>query len=167
MPWRRSKGSSNEGRPHVAAHGRPAERKSLTDESLWHEAYVELRERNHDLVSAFEKILGSSSTSGALALSPENVERYAPTEAQLSQLVDEKLTYMNERQWRISLGKQSIEVRTQVDRILKIITVAKDFGSSLASLDPIHAGLPWAGVCVLLPVGSPREAHFRILTPSR
>lgn len=50
------------------------------------------------------------------------------------------------------MGSHSIEVREQVDRIIKIVTVAKDFVSSVASLDPIHAGLPWAGVCMLLPL---------------
>ena len=45
-----------------------------------------------------------------------------------------------------------MEVREQVDRIVKLVLVAKDFASAAASLDPIHAGLPWAGVCMLLPV---------------
>ena len=77
-----------------------------------------------------------------------------PTQAKMSKLIESKLAAMQDRQWKISLGKKSIEIRAQVDRILKIIVVAKDLGSSLASMDPIHAGIPWAGICVILPVGS-------------
>ncbi|KAL8812788.1 MAG: hypothetical protein Q9200_000755 [Gallowayella weberi] len=50
------------------------------------------------------------------------------------------------------MGEHSTEIRQQIDRIIKIVTVAKDFVSSVASMDPIHAGLPWAGICVLLPL---------------
>ena len=75
-----------------------------------------------------------------------------PTEKQMLALVTKQLAAMNSRQWRISLGRKSIEIRHEVDRILKIVTVAKEFGTSLASIDPVHAGIPWAGVCVLLPV---------------
>ena len=73
-------------------------------------------------------------------------------EKQMSALVNKKLAFMNEKQWRIKVCGRSVEVREQVDRIVKIVLVAKDFVSSVASMDPIHAGLPWAGVCLLLPV---------------
>jgi len=63
----------------------------------------------------------------------------------------------------VSLGKKSIELREQIDRVLQIVIVAKDLGSSLASMDPIHAGIPWAGVCVLLPVRPPSKQY--ILAP--
>ena len=72
----------------------------------------------------------------------------------MSKLIESKLAAMQDRQWKVSLGKKSIEIRAQVDRILQIVIVAKDLGSSLASMDPIHAGIPWAGICVILPVGS-------------
>ena len=72
----------------------------------------------------------------------------------MSKLIESKLAAMQDRQWKLSLGKKSIEIRAQVDRILQIVIVAKDLGSSLASMDPIHAGIPWAGVCVILLVDS-------------
>lgn len=160
MPWRSPKPSREQRRSEMTV----AKRNPSAGKGLWLEAYDELRGRNDDLVSAFEKILASSSASEALTPSSKDKEQHVPTEAQLNDLVNDKLSYMNERQWRISLGNKSIEVRTQVDRILKIVTVAKDFGSSLASLDPIHAGLPWAGVCLLLRVCSPQKVLVGILT---
>ena len=71
----------------------------------------------------------------------------------MSALVKEKLAIMNDKQWRIKVCGRSVEVREKVDKIVKIVLVAKDFISTAASLDPVHVGLPWAGVCILLPVG--------------
>lgn len=72
---------------------------------------------------------------------------------QMSELITKKLATMDQRQWRIKLSDdKSIVVREQIDQIVKIVLLVKDFGSSLASMDPLHAGLPWAGVCMLLPV---------------
>jgi hypothetical protein len=73
-------------------------------------------------------------------------------EMQMSALVDKKLAAMNKKQWRVKVCGRSVEVREQVDRIIKVVLVAKDFVSPVASMDPVHAGLPWAGVCMLLPV---------------
>jgi hypothetical protein len=71
---------------------------------------------------------------------------------QMAALVEAKLTAMSDRQWRFNFGNNTIQVRDQVDRIVKLVMVAKDFASTAAALDPVHAGLPWAGVCMLLPV---------------
>lgn len=73
-------------------------------------------------------------------------------EKQMSALVDEKVAAMNDKRWRIKICGRSVEMREQVDRVVKAVLVAKDFITPLANLDPIHAGLPWAGVCMLLPV---------------
>ena len=72
----------------------------------------------------------------------------------MAKLIESRIAAMQDRQWKLSLGKKSVEIRAQVDRILQIVIVAKDLGSSLAAMDPVHAGIPWAGVCVILPVGS-------------
>lgn len=73
-------------------------------------------------------------------------------EKQMSALVDEKLAAMNDKRWRIKMCGRSVEIREQVDRVVKVVLVAKDFITPFANLDPVHAGLPWAGVCMLLPV---------------
>ena len=71
----------------------------------------------------------------------------------MSDLIAKKLAIMERKQWRIkTLGSQPVLVREQVDRIINIVLVARDFGSTLVNIDPVHAGLPWAGVCMLLPV---------------
>lgn len=73
-------------------------------------------------------------------------------EKQMSALVDEKLAAMNDKRWRIKMCGRSVEIREQVDRVVKVVLVAKDFITPFANLDPVHAGLSWAGVCMLLQV---------------
>lgn len=104
-------------------------------------------EKQKDLVEAFETMLKSSNK-----IDPSWNEDSRKKEKQMSALVNEKLTMMNDKQWRIEVCEQSIEVREQVDRVIKGVLVAKDFITSLANLNLIHVGLPWAGVCMLLSV---------------
>jgi hypothetical protein len=118
--------------------------------SLWDRAYDELRNEKGELVDAFEKILLSQPEIEPIKSLDDGDT--SNREKQMSALVDKKLEVMNNRQWRVKLCGRSLEVREQVDRIVKVVLVAKDFISSAASLDPLHAGLPWAGVCMLLPV---------------
>ena len=129
--------------------------------SLWDKAYDILRKDHKGLVDAFEKILSSEADmelSSHLGLI-NSVER----EKQMSLIVAKKLAMMEEKQWRLNtLSGKTVLIREKVDRIVKTVLVVKDFGSSLASMDPIHAGLPWAGVCMLLPASHPTFRCLRL-----
>ncbi len=46
----------------------------------------------------------------------------------------------------------NIPMRGLLENVVKTLEKFKDIGSAAASLDPIHAGLPWASICVLLPL---------------
>ena len=83
-------------------------------------------------------------------------------EKQMFTLVEEKLASMNDNRWRIEMCGRSVEIREQVDRMIKVILVAKDFITPFANLDPVHAGLPWAGVCMLLQVNNFRPSAFMV-----
>lgn len=48
------------------------------------------------------------------------------------------------------------KVSDQVANIIKIIQVLKEIGTAAANVYPLDVGLPFAGVCVLLPVSSCR-----------
>ena len=39
-----------------------------------------------------------------------------------------------------------------VDGVATVVLSVKDFGVVAANADPLHAGLPWAAVCCVLPV---------------
>lgn len=116
--------------------------------SPWNQAYQDLKEENGKLVQTLEELLKAEIARDGESPLPSDVY----DEHQISELIQSRLATMNDRKWRIKMGEHSIEVRDQVDRIVKVVIVAKDFVSSAASMDPLHAGLPWAGICVLLPL---------------
>jgi hypothetical protein len=65
-------------------------------------------------------------------------------------------TALLKRQWKIEIGNKEIVIREQLEKILKAVQVFKDLGSAATSIDPVHAGLPWAGLCLLMQVCSPQ-----------
>ena len=72
----------------------------------------------------------------------------------MSALVDEKLLAMSQKEWRIKVPKfdKSVGLREQVDKVAKILLIAKDMVQPAANIDPIHVGFPLVGACILLQV---------------
>ena len=73
-------------------------------------------------------------------------------EREMSALVARKLGDMTKRQWRLNIGKSCLRIRDQVDRIVKIVLVANRSITVAVNTDPMHAGLAWAPICLLLSV---------------
>ena len=48
------------------------------------------------------------------------------------------------------LAGKEITLHDKLNMICKSIQALKDMGSQIAGLDPLHAGLPWAGFCLLM-----------------
>lgn len=128
--------------PALEPHAEPP--KSLCDS-----AYDDLTAESPELVALYERILLSESQ---LASSEELDKDPLKREKQMSGLVAKRLETMTKEQWRFPLLGRSVNVREQFDRIVKILLVARNFASAAASIDAVHAGLPWAGVCILLPL---------------
>ena len=127
---------------------------------LWAQAYQSLTDDDPRLVAALDHLLTqgsqfqdsprpSTQSSYGDAANPRALSNM---EEQMSALIESRLKIMDDRKWQLRMGEHSVQIRQQIDRIIKIVTVAKDFISSAASMDPVHAGLPWAGICVLLPL---------------
>ncbi len=119
-------------------------------ENLGDQAYSLLREKEDEKVATLEQLLlidvvDDTTEAGSKPPSDGRLLR----QTQISQAVER----------RVRLGKHSIEVRAQVARVIKIVFAAKDFVSPVASLDPVHVGLPWAGICLLLPVSLRGASH--------
>ena len=111
---------------------------------LWQLAYMKLSEKDSNLVQKYERMLLKDSESSG----KEDLQ------TKVSSILSRNLDKMTSRQWSIKWKGKPRQVRDQVDRIVKVVQVAKDLGSAAAGLDPIHAGLPWAGVCILIQVRS-------------
>ena len=111
---------------------------------LWQLAYNKFSVEEPNLVQKYERMLLKDPAS------PGNED----LQTKMSSILSRKLNEMASRQWSIKWKGKPRQVRDQVDRIVKVVQIGKDFGSAAALLDPIHAGLPWAGVCILLQVCS-------------
>ena len=95
-----------------------------------------------EVVTRFEAILSSYVT----------LSTKASTQEKMFSTVKDKVMAIEDRQWKLQFGEKSIKVDDQVKKIVDAITVVKDLGSSIASMDPVHVGIPWARVCILLSV---------------
>lgn len=65
---------------------------------------------------------------------------------------EEKKQLCIDRRWKVTVGGRTIVLRDKVNTVVDLISKFKDVGSIAVGADPIHAGLPWAGVCMLLQV---------------
>jgi hypothetical protein len=73
--------------------------------------------------------------------------------AQLLHITQQGRQELELKRWKIITGSREIVLRDQFDRLVKAVTLFKDVGNAAASIDPLHAGLPLAGFCVLMQVG--------------
>jgi hypothetical protein len=54
--------------------------------------------------------------------------------------------------WVWTVKEHKIELRVLANNVVKFLDKFKGVGDLLSNLDPVHAGLPWAGVKILLEV---------------
>jgi hypothetical protein len=78
--------------------------------------------------------------------------------AQLLRVTKQSQQTLEAKRWKITTRSREVVLRDQLDRLLKVVTVLKDIGKAAGSIDPVHAGLPLAGFCVLMQV---RPTPFR------
>ncbi|KIX03848.1 uncharacterized protein Z518_07401 [Rhinocladiella mackenziei CBS 650.93] len=62
----------------------------------------------------------------------------------------EKQRWCLEDRWRITLAGQEFILKEKADKIVRWLNRFKDVGNVAAAADPIHTGLPWAGIRLLL-----------------
>ena len=118
----------------------------LGRDDLWGLAYKQLLAENEPLVRHYEEVLKTAAVASG--------DSTADTQKQIQSVLALKRKQVLQQQWRLQWGNKSIKVRTQVDRIVKIIGTFRGAGSVAANVDPLHAGLPWAGICFLLAVST-------------
>ncbi|EPE26584.1 Ankyrin repeat-containing protein [Glarea lozoyensis ATCC 20868] len=74
-------------------------------------------------------------------------------DSEMKDLVSQKLKEMEDSEWVIKWkGNEVFRVRKAVSEAVKIVQKFSGLASSAASLDPLHAGLVWAGVSCVLPL---------------
>ncbi|OQV00791.1 WD domain-containing protein [Cladophialophora immunda] len=64
----------------------------------------------------------------------------------------EKQRQCLERRWKFTFAGREFVLREEADKVIRWLTKFKDVGDIAVNVDPIHAGLPWAGIRLLLEV---------------
>ena len=109
-------------------------------EDLWGAAYDELKLTHKSLIINYEELLKQAAP---------NVLHADPLTT-MQTVLDIKRRQILRRQWKFRWGGKSIIIRTQIDRIARLIRVFGNVSNVASNVDPVHAGLPWAGICFLL-----------------
>jgi hypothetical protein len=87
-------------------------------------------------------------------------KRIFGNEQAMKDIAKSKLDEMLQKEWVLQWkGREVFKVREQVTRFVKFTQSFSGLISQAASLDPTHAGMAWAGVCILLPVRQRTLSH--------
>ena len=57
-----------------------------------------------------------------------------------------------EKRWRVTFGGREFVLKEEADKVIRWLHRVKDVGDVIVNVDPVHAGLPWAGIRLLLEV---------------
>lgn len=57
-----------------------------------------------------------------------------------------------DKRWSINIGGRDVVLREKADKVVHWLDRFKPVGDVVANVDPIHVGLPWAGIRLLLEV---------------
>jgi hypothetical protein len=112
---------------------------------LWEKAYTQLSQnpKHKDLLVKYEAILEESSP-------PQVSSDSFPRKMETS--VQRQVDVMKKKQWTLQWNQKPIVIREQAERIVKFIQTFSSLGTAIAQIDPVHIGIPWAGVCAILTV---------------
>ncbi len=64
----------------------------------------------------------------------------------------EKQRYCDEKRWTFTFIGRTVDVKEEADKVVGWLDRFKAVGDIVANVDPIHVGLPWAGIRLLLEV---------------
>jgi hypothetical protein len=131
--------------PHNEPHRRQPDTNSsgtnATKKDYWQLAAEKLQDEDASVV---DQIIGAQQAAAESA----NTD-FA---AQLLHATKQSQQTLEAKRSKINTTSREVVLRDQLNRLLKVVTVFKDVGNAAASLDPVHAGLPLAGFCVLMQV---------------
>ena len=74
------------------------------------------------------------------------------------------------KRWKVTFNGRTIVLREYADKVVKWLDRFKAVGDIAVNADPVHAGLPWAGIRLLLEVSQscqPNRASLILRLPSR
>jgi hypothetical protein len=66
----------------------------------------------------------------------------------------DKRIVCTDKRWNFQLREHTVRLQDTADKVIAWLDKFKAIGDIAVNADPIHAGLPWAGVRILLQVQS-------------
>lgn len=71
------------------------------------------------------------------------------------------------KRWQFAFRGRNVLLRDVADKVLRWLDRFKPVGDVVANVDPLHAGLPWAGIRMILevqyPCAPPRGSYVTIV----
>ena len=127
--------------------------------SLWESAYNELHDEEAKLIKDYEAILAKR-TQTSVDL---------PTREKTSAIIEKELNAVTNRSWKLDVPwARASDI---IEKIIAVMLKFKDFGNVVGTIDPLHAGIPIAGVSLVLSVRLPNPllsavTYHRLTTPT-
>jgi hypothetical protein len=84
-------------------------------------------------------------------LSPDTIEVDVALEEARSK-AEELQMQSAVKKWSWTYCDRQVYVQDQADKLLRFIEKFKSLGDAVANIDPVHVGLPWAGVRFVIEV---------------
>ena len=106
----------------------------------WDDAHGQLLEKKPEIAAKLDELIRS------------NPATLGIPDRDLRHMAYENLRKITDRQWRVRWGTRNISIREQLDKIAAAIQIFSAFGNVASNLDPLHAGLAWAAVSILIPI---------------
>lgn len=84
-------------------------------------------------------------------ISPNSVDIHVAVEQALTAAADKRRICLDKR-WTYTIAGRNVILREVADKVVRWLDRFKPVGDIIANVDPVHVGLPWAGVRLLLEV---------------
>jgi hypothetical protein len=114
-------------------------------------------------VAFLEKVLGrlteeqQSTLNSSYAQSANDI---GSTLTAALQAAESKKQLCISKRWTLKIGSRTISTREKAEKVVELLEKFKRVGDIVASADPIHAGLPWAGVSLILQVAASEKQQM-------
>lgn len=146
------KKSSGEGSPFEAAvvdnNPNAPTNDPLSERSCWEQAAEKLRLDQPKLYKHLEEFRATQPQ-------PPSSEALADD---MFKVIDTNKKIMENRElplpWKVRNEDEKVKIRKALNNVRKAVLVFRDLGQTVANIDPLHAGIAWVGVNLILQVRS-------------
>ena len=106
----------------------------------WERATQQLEEKEPSVFAALQELRKQSSCTS----------KDIPHE--IMEIIEQHRNTMENKQWALpfKVRGREVKIRKQLDSVWKVLQIFNAVGNTLASVDPVHAGIPWAGVSFIV-----------------